>query len=69
MWHRTVRCRTGQVLCTVRCASGSYSDFCANYPCTIALLQVSVAVDRCGGAVPPLVHRTVRWHTGQSGEL
>ena len=23
LWHQTVRCRTGQVLCTVRCASGS----------------------------------------------
>jgi hypothetical protein len=27
-------------------------------------------VDRCAQiAVAPLVHRTVRWHTGQSGEL
>jgi hypothetical protein len=69
MWHRTVRCRTEQVLFTVRCASGGCSDFYANCSRTVALLQVSVAVDRYAGAVAPLVHRTVRWHTGQSGEL
>jgi hypothetical protein len=32
----------------------------ANYPRTVALLQVSVAVDRCAGAIAPLAHRTVR---------
>jgi hypothetical protein len=31
--------------------------------------QVSVGVDRCAVAVAPLAHRTVRCHTGQSGEL
>jgi hypothetical protein len=41
----------------------------ANCPRTIALLQVSVGVDHCAGAVAPLTHRTVRWSTGQSGEL
>jgi hypothetical protein len=39
---------TGQVLFTVRCASGGCSDFCARSPCTVAL-QASVAVDRCVG--------------------
>jgi hypothetical protein len=48
--------------------SGGCSDS-ANCLRTVALLQVSVAVDRCAGAVAPLVHRTVRWHTGQTGEL
>jgi hypothetical protein len=42
LWHQTVRCRTGQVLCTVRCASGDCSDFCANCP-------RSVAGNRCAG--------------------
>jgi hypothetical protein len=69
MWHRTVWCRTGQVLCIVWCASGDCSDFYANCSRTVALLQVSVAVDRYAGAAAPLVHRTVRWHTGQSDEL
>jgi hypothetical protein len=37
-------------------------------------LHCSVAGDRCSRPLPwlavaPLVHRTVRWHTGQSGEL
>ena len=36
---------------------------------TVELLQVSVGVDRCAGAVAPLAHRTVRFPTGQSGEL
>jgi hypothetical protein len=39
---------TGQVLCTVRCPSGSCSDFCANCPRTVAL-QATVAADRCAG--------------------
>jgi hypothetical protein len=49
LWHRTVWCRTGQVLCTVRCASGSYSDFCANCPRTVAL-QATVVADHCAGS-------------------
>jgi hypothetical protein len=60
MWHRIVRCRTGQELFTVRCASGGCSDFCANCPCTVAL-QVSVAVDRCVGS------RCSAWRTRQFG--
>jgi hypothetical protein len=69
MWHQTVRCRTRQVMCSVRYASGSCSDFCANCPRT-----VHVAGDRCSRplcclVVAPLVHRTVLWHTRQSGEL
>jgi hypothetical protein len=39
--------------------SGDCSDS-ANCPRTVALLQVSVVVDRCAGAVAPLVHQTVR---------
>jgi hypothetical protein len=30
MSHRTVRCGTGQVLLTVRCASDACSDLCAH---------------------------------------
>jgi hypothetical protein len=42
------------------------SDFCRVY-CSALF---TVRVDRCAQiAVAPLVHRTVRWHTGQSGEL
>jgi hypothetical protein len=63
-WHRTVRCRTGQALFTIRCAS----DFCSDLH-TVAL-SGHCAVDRCAGEpLLRLVHRTVRWHTGQSGEL
>jgi hypothetical protein len=42
------------------------SDFCRG----TVLHCSSVRVDRCAQlAVAPLAHRTVRWHTGQSGEL
>ena len=42
------------------------SDFCRVH-CSVLF---TVRVDRCAQiAVAPLVHRTVRWHTGQSGEL
>jgi hypothetical protein len=34
---------------------------CTNCPRTVALLQVSVGVDRCTGAVASLAHRTVQW--------
>jgi hypothetical protein len=37
---------TGQVLCTVRCASGGYSDFYANCPRTVAS-QATVGADSC----------------------
>jgi hypothetical protein len=42
------------------------SDFCRD----TVLHCSSVRVDRCAQvAVAPLVHRTVRWHTRQSGAL
>jgi hypothetical protein len=62
MWHRTVRCHTGQSGAPLTCCS----DFCRD----TVLHCSSVRVDRCAQiAIASLVHRTVRWHTGQSGEL
>jgi hypothetical protein len=58
MWHRTVRCHTGQsgALLTAALTSEFHCLLCR--------------VDRCAQiAVAPLAHRTVWWHTGQSGEL
>jgi hypothetical protein len=43
--HRTVRCGTGKVLFTVRCASDSCSDFCTHCSRTIH----AFADDRCAG--------------------
>jgi hypothetical protein len=43
MWHRTVRCRTGQVLFTVRCASDTALRLCR----TLFLASGTFAVDRC----------------------
>jgi hypothetical protein len=62
MWQRTVRCHTGQFGAPLTCCS----DFCRD-----TVLHCSfVRVDRCTQiVVAPLVHRTVQWHTGQSGEL
>jgi hypothetical protein len=60
MWHRTVQCCTGHVLFTVRCAF----DSARNVP-----LISAFTVDLGQRAVAPLVHRTARWLTGQSGEL
>jgi hypothetical protein len=62
MWHRTVRCHTGQSGAPLTCCS----DFCHD-----TVLHCSfVRVDRSAHiAVAPLAHRTVRWHTGQSDEL
>jgi hypothetical protein len=37
----------------------------AHYSSDLQLLQSTVVLD----SVAPLVHRTVWWHTGQSGEL
>jgi hypothetical protein len=55
-------CGTGQSGAPLTCCS----DFCRD----IVLHCSSVRVDRCAQiAVAPLVHWTVRWHTGQSGEL
>ena len=57
MGHRTIRCRTGQVLCTVQCASGACSDFCAHCSRTIhAFADDRWADSRCSA-----------WCTGQSG--
>jgi hypothetical protein len=62
MWHRTVWCTTGQYGAPLTCCSNFCRVYCA------ALF--TVRVDRCAQiAVAPLVHRTVRWHNGQSGEL
>ena len=62
LWHRTVRCHTGQSGAPLTC----YSDFCHG----TVLHCSSVRVDRCAQvAVAPLVHQKVRWHTGQSGEI
>jgi hypothetical protein len=49
--------------------SGAPSGSCFDSARTVALLQVSVGVDRCAVAVVPLAHRIVRCHTGQSDEL
>jgi hypothetical protein len=43
MWHRTVRCRTGQALFTVRCASNSALWLC----CALFLTSGTFAVDHC----------------------
>jgi hypothetical protein len=52
MWHRTVRCHTGQSGAPLTCCS----DFCRD----TVLHCSSVKVDRCAQiVVAPLVHRTV----------
>jgi hypothetical protein len=56
MSHRTVRCHTGQVLFTIRCASDACSDFCAHCSCTVH----TFADDRCA------VSRCFAWRTKQS---
>jgi hypothetical protein len=58
-WHQIVRCRTEQVLCTVRCASDDCSDFYAQCS-SLFTLQATVGADCC--ADWPLL----RWCTGQS---
>jgi hypothetical protein len=57
LWHRIVRCRTGQVLFTVWCASDSALTLLrfvphVRYFCSRLLHKVVVA---------SLAHRTVRW--------
>jgi hypothetical protein len=52
---------TGQVLCTVRCASGGCSDFCTHWS-SLFTLQATVALpSRCSTGAPdsPVAHRTV----------
>jgi hypothetical protein len=62
MWHRTVRCGTGQ--------SGAPLTNCSDLCCAHYAALFPVRVDHCAQiAIAPLVHRTVRWPTGQSGEL
>jgi hypothetical protein len=62
MWHRTVRCDTGQ--------SGAPLTNCSDCCRVQSSALFPVRVDRCAHiAIAPLVHRTVGWHTGQSGEL
>jgi hypothetical protein len=75
--HPTVRVRvlstvgalsssgTGQVLFTVRCPSDGFFDFCAHCSVRRCPLQSTAVLV----VVAPLVHRTVRWHIRQSGEL
>jgi hypothetical protein len=60
-------CGTGHVLFTVRCAS----DFCSLRALffTVHLSQRLLSRPLRKLAVALLLHRTVRWHTGQSGEL
>jgi hypothetical protein len=79
--HQTVRVRkhltigaltswgTGQALFTVWCASDDCFDFCAHCLRTVALSPRFCSRPLRWIAVTPLVLRTVRWHTGQSGEL
>jgi hypothetical protein len=69
MRHQTVQCHTGQFLFTVWCASDTAA-------LTLRALFFTVHASGCHCsrplhwiAVAPLVHRTVRWHTRQSGEL
>jgi hypothetical protein len=65
LWHRTVWCHTGQVLFTVRCAS----DSTALTLRALFLCQLLYSRPLRELAIAPLVHRTVRRYTGQSGEL
>jgi hypothetical protein len=62
MRHRTVWCNTEQY--------GAPLTFCSDF-CRVTVLNCSpIRVDRYPQiSVAPLVHRTVRWHTGQSSEL
>jgi hypothetical protein len=61
-WSRLSFCSTGQfgdlwLLC---------SDFCRG---TVHHCSSEQSIVGAQGAVAPLAHRTVWWHTGQSGEL
>jgi hypothetical protein len=57
LWHRTVRCATGQVMFTVRCASDSALWLCAH--CSSVTRFCSRPLERV--VVAPVAHRTVRW--------
>jgi hypothetical protein len=71
LWHQTVRCCTGQVLCTVRCASGGCSDFCANCPCTVALQATVALASRCsvGALDSPVNYSGARHHKPEGEEF
>jgi hypothetical protein len=63
MWHRTVRCHTGQVLFTVRCASDFCSNLCRALLRTVAFAESTVArVSRCSAGAPdsPMNYSGVR---------
>jgi hypothetical protein len=56
MWHRTVRCATGQ--------SGAPLTNCSDFCHVHCAALFTVRVDRCAQvAVAPLAHRIVRWPT------
>jgi hypothetical protein len=60
MWHRTVWCDIGQ--------SGAPLTNCSNFCRVHCSVLFTGRVDHCALiVVAPLVHRTVRWHTGQFG--
>jgi hypothetical protein len=62
MWHR----QSGATPDSSVPLLTNCSDFCRVH-CSVLF---TVRVDRCTQiAVAPVAHRTVRWHTGQSGEL
>jgi hypothetical protein len=68
--HQTVWWCTGQSLFTVRCAFWLCSDFCAHCSALTALCRQPLArSSRCSAGTPdsPVLHRTVRCYTGQSG--
>jgi hypothetical protein len=58
--HRTVRCRTGQPLFTVRCAFWRCSDSVRTVRALFSCQSI-VGVDRCAW------ESLLRWHTRQSG--
>jgi hypothetical protein len=68
--HRTVRCHTGQVLFTVRCASDFCSDFCRALLRTVAFAKSVVALDsHCSAGAPgsPVNYSGARLEKPESG--
>jgi hypothetical protein len=63
-WRYLSSSCTGQSSATPDCPVPS--DFCAALLITVPSDEQTVGVQ---GAVAPLAHREVRWHTGWSGEL
>jgi hypothetical protein len=65
-------CGTGQSGATPDryCAlSGAPLAVALTFACTVHVASNHWSRPLCWLAVAPLAHRTVRWHTGQSGEL